>query len=294
MPVTITIPEGFKQFLDIFPEIQSRPIPSDMENIISNGQREACLGHNMTSAEQVCMFDLLECSGILEKVGLGYTAFSDLVEKYLIKQKASETDNKRICAINRLLADKENVIQGLLGVPEFVKREGVTTDTIKKLKKDEKAAWKLFDDICNSDKKVIGFGSVKTTLWLHSMSIGEMLPTPSSHVKWFLRKYFPYSTSSYRFDDVIPDQETMAYAKKYVEMMNNQLKLSCSAGKFTNAIWVWKNCINAMLRYGNRLTPDTLAKFMKFKKLSLDDIEDSIIDLHEFDALGEDLTDFVS
>ena len=291
MSVTITIPDGIKRFLDIFEEIENEPLPTSVKDIILHGQREACLAHDMKSAEQIYMYNLLKEKGFIEKTDIGFTKFNDIIIEFLEKQKNQEDDNKKRHATKLMIGDIENVVQGLLGVPEFVKREKVNPSMLAEIrKKDEKSAWKLFNDICIADSGIIGFGAVKTTIWLHSIGVCQTLPTPSSHVKWFLRKYFPY-VIKYPYKPI--DQEVMAYTKTYVNLMNNKLGISCSEGKFTNAIWVWKNCINAMPQYSNRLTPDILMDFLKVKKYDLDDIGGMIIDLDEIDELGKELTDFV-
>ena len=292
MPVAITIPEGIKRFLDEFEEIRNEPLPTSVKVIILNGQIEACLGHNMTSAEQIYMYNLLKGKEFLDKTPLGFDKFNEALIKFLEKEKRQEDDNKKKHAVSLMLSDIDNMVQGLLGVPEFVKNRSLNIEKLKEVRKDEKLAWKLFEDICHSEDGIRGFGAVKTTIWMHSIGVCETLPTPSSHVKWLLKKYFPY-VITYAYNEIIPDSEAMAYTKSYVKIMNDKLGMSCSEGVFTNAIWVWKNCINAMPQYSNRLTPDKLMDFMKANKYDLEDIRSMIIDLDEIDELGKELTDFV-
>lgn len=95
MSITIKIPEGFKEFIEANPEIEEYPMPKSTEEIVRNGQREACLAKNVTSAQQLYIFDLLDDAGFLEKTDIGYENFRNELAIYLERRIKDEEDIKR-------------------------------------------------------------------------------------------------------------------------------------------------------------------------------------------------------
>ena len=292
-PIVIKLPEGLKQFLDLVEEIDDVSLPKTVEEIIEHGQREACLAYKMTSAQQMYIYDILNDADFFEIVKLGFDKYYDKLKAFLKREQGKE-DGKKRHAITLTLNDIDHVIQSILGVPEFVEREEMNVKKIKDLKGNHAGIMSLFNDICfNENKKIIGFGAVKAAIWLHSLGIGKDLPTPSGQVTWFIKTHFPHVTSTFRHDEDIPPQQVMWYAETYVNQMNKELSISCTNGKFSNAVWVWKNCRNLMLEHKNRLTPERLVDFMKSEKKNVDYLIDGILDIEDED-LGSDLSDFVS
>lgn len=301
------IPNGFVELVELVNT--DYPLPS-VEKVTESELWDnfcycALFGPDRIEAETSYVHDLLKKKGLLSRKNLredGWISRTEAVLKNELKQVKEPAKDRKTTIIRKVLSRIRNLYETLMKADEVFTNLDIAPNTLKKAENDRTigeilASLVYAGEARPNPNKILDVGYTKAVLWLHSCGVGKDYAPDNNHTIRFLNEC-GYGASVWRVDATVrKDYDVlMSYLKKVTYEVNEKLGGNYSVADVSHAIFYYmstKSLIDSR-KYKKYYDPATMLLFLNKKSWGIDDLANTLFNIHEVDALREELIGFIS
>lgn len=286
----MNIPEGFCDLVKL--AIKSRPKkPSNSDEIWDRFVRIVFIGGKRSDADVSIIINILKKNGLLSYEYVLKTTGEDWREaasKAVDERLSRVQDDDMKTMLKDFQKEMFRICASIKGGGRFFKQNEISPEKLEEMLSTKEKTWDFIEGLAKNED-VPNIKYTKVIFWLHSMGFGQDFCPPSWHVKKFVNEVFGY----YQFyeDDSYFMQKAAEFGDEIRKKIKDATNMSVSSAMFYHMSF--KSMLPQRSMEKKKFKAPMILKFLKTKKLALDDVSKKMSMQGERDELAQAFYDFV-